>query len=308
MTAPRDLDELIRSRLAAGESVKGTARECGVTEWRVRCIARSETTRRVQRRKIDEVRLKPVKRTTGGMQRAIVFSDIHIPYHDHGALAVAMEFARSYVPNVIVLNGDILDFHEVSSHPKDAHALVTFEDELSEGRQFLRALRAAHPKATIYYTMGNHEDRLQRYLTNHAPELSSLAELALDRVLDLSAVRVAFVDARGKVALGPLEVFHGSIIRKGGGNSARGHMDRRGGSVLMGHTHRLAMVAKSDRWGTHWAIENGHLSDPDPTWCVDPDWQQGFTTVEFDDHRFAARLHHIAGGRLVVDGGAVSAG
>jgi predicted phosphodiesterase len=301
-TPPRGVDVTIRARLEAGGSVKGIARELGVTEWRVRCAKRSATTRLAISRKPSEVRLHTVRVGKEKVQRALVLSDIHIPYHDHGALAIALHYARDYKPDIIVLNGDVLDFHEVSSHPQDKHEVITFEDELAEGRQFLRVLRHDHPRAEIHYCIGNHEDRLQRYLHGRAPELSSMPELALDRVLDLETVRIAFCDARSKVQLGPLEVFHGSIIRKDSGNSARAHMQRRGGSILMGHTHRMATVARTDRHGVSWAVENGHLSDPDPSWCSDPDWQQGFTQVEFTATDVSIRQHHIRAGRMVVDG------
>lgn len=299
-----ELDDVIRARVTAGQSQKSVARELGVTEWRVRTVMRAETTRQIVRRKKLEVRLRVVNRQQVPVRRCLVFSDIHIPYHDQAALAVAMQYAQDCKPDTIVLNGDILDAHEVSSHPRDKHAVITFEDELSECRQFLRVLRSQHRKACIYYTMGNHENRVERYLVNHAPDLSSLPGLSIDELLDLQSCDIHFVDTRGKVELGPIEIFHGSIIRKDSGNSARGHLQRRGGSVLMGHTHRMGVVARTDRHGVHWGIENGHLSHPDPTWATDPDWQQGFTEISWrqgHDH-LSIRQHHIVGGKLLVDG------
>jgi predicted phosphodiesterase len=299
-----DLDEVIRARVTAGQSQKSVAREFGVTEWRVRTVMRAETTRQIVRRKKLEVRLRVVNRLPVPVHRCLVFSDIHIPYHDQAALAVAMRYAQDCKPDTIVLNGDILDAHEVSSHPRDKHAIITFEDELSECRQFLRVLRSQHRNAAIFYTMGNHENRVERYLVNHAPDLSSLPGLSIDELLDLKASRIHFVDGRDKVSVGPLEIFHGSIIRKDSGNSARGHLQRRGGSVLMGHTHRMAVIARTDRNGVHWGVENGHLSHPEPSWAADPDWQQGFTEIAWDvaSKHLAVRQHHIADGKLVVDG------
>lgn len=302
-TPRRDVDEIIRSRLAAGGTIKGTARELGVTEWRVRCLARSRATETVIRRNPKEVRLHVVKVAKAHTVRALILSDIHIPYHDQGALAIAMRYARDYRPHAIVLNGDILDFHEVSSHTKDRHEQITFEDELSEGRQFLRALRMDHPEAMIAYCIGNHEDRLQRYLNNHAPELSSMTALALDEILDLEASNIRWLDGSDRIQMGPLEVAHGSIIRKDSGNSVRAHVLRRGGSIVMGHTHRQALVYRTDKHGVHVGIEGGHLSDPEPGWCRDPDWQQGFVQVEYDDAgNCCFRLHAIRDGKLLVDG------
>jgi predicted phosphodiesterase len=296
------LDDLIRARVASGQAQKSVARELGVTEWRVRCVIRSEVTRLIVRRETKEVRLRRITKEPVDAIRCLVLSDIHIPYHDHAALGVALAYARDYRPTHIILNGDILDAHEVSSHPKDRHNVVTFQDEVNETRQFLRVLRQQHKKAQIYYTMGNHENRIERYLTQHAPELSSVTSLALDELLGMQANRITFVDSRNKVRVGPFEVFHGSVIRKDSGNSVRGHMQRRGGSVAMGHTHRMAVVSKTDRHGVHWGLENGHLSEPDPSWAFDPDWQQGFSQIDVYDGAVSIRQHHVNNGRLLVDG------
>jgi hypothetical protein len=126
--------------------------------------------------------------------------------------------------------------------------------------------------------------------------------LALDELLELQAHGIEFMDQRCKVQIGPFEIFHGSIIRKDAGNSVRGHMTRRGGSVVMGHTHRMGIVARADRNGVHWGIENGHLSDPDPDWTHDPDWQQGFSQVDVHGDIVSLRQHHIHDGKLLVDG------
>ncbi len=303
MPSPAEIDELIRVRAAMGEAQKHIARELGVTEWRVRTVLRSQLTATVVKRGQKEVRLHTVTaKAPRFLCRVAVLSDIHIPYHDHGALAIAMAFLREWQPSVIVLNGDILDFHEVSSHPKERHNVITFQDEIDEGRQFLRVLRHDHPRARICYTMGNHENRIERYLTNHAPELSSVTSLSLCTLLDLPDLAIEFFDAREKVAMHGVEFFHGSIIRKDAGNSVRAHVAKRGGSVVMGHTHRMATVARRDKHGTAWGIENGHLSNPDPSWCLDPDWQQGFTTLELTDDAVSIQQRVVEGGRMLADG------
>lgn len=302
-----ELDELIRVRVATGQSQKSVAKELGCTEWRVRCVMRGEVTRLIVRREQRDVRLHKVEAKKVPAMRCLLLSDIHLPYHDHGALALAMAYAKDYKPTHIVLNGDILDAHEVSSHPKDRHNVITFQDEVNETRQFLRVLRHQHKAAEIYYTMGNHENRVERYLTQQAPELSSVTSLALDELLELQSLRIIFVDSRNKVQLGPFEVFHGSVIRQHAGNSVRGHMQRRGGSVAMGHTHRMGVVARTDRNGVHWGVENGHLSEPDPSWAHDPDWQQGFTQIDVHDGLVSIRQHHVDKGRMLVDGKIYSA-
>ena len=299
---PAELDELIRVRVALGESQKSVAKDLGVTEWKVRLVVRQQLTETVIRREAKAVRLHAVKVSAAKAERVLVLSDVHIPYHDHGALAVAMAFAKAWKPTLVVLNGDILDAHQISTHPKNASNVITFQDEINEVRQFLRAIKRDHSKARIVYTMGNHEDRLERYLVNHSPELSSVQRLSLCELLDFAEIGIEFIDKRSKLRVGPVEIFHGTAVRAHAGNSVRAHMLRRGGGVVMGHTHRMATIARTDRHGVHWGVENGHLSDPDPSWTLDPDWQQGFTTIEVVGGLVSIVQRHITDGRLLADG------
>ncbi len=302
-TAPRDLEAVIFSKKSAGVGQKTIARDLGISEWQVRTILRKSDTHRIHSKVHDEIRLRSVKKGKSGVKIAIVLSDIHIPYHDQRALAIALAYTKDRNPDRIVLNGDIVDMANVSRFPRDPHEVFTLADELQETKDFLRLLRKQHPEAQIDYTMGNHEIRLSKYTYENSPGLSSLPELAIDKLLAMEEFGITFHDQSSKVNLGDLEIFHGDVVRSKSGESARSHMLKRGGSVLMGHVHRAAMVSRTDKHGVHFAIENPHLSVPDPDYMNDPDWVQGFTEISYlDSGPFNARLHVIRNGLLVVDG------
>jgi hypothetical protein len=85
--------------------------------------------------------------------------------------------------------------------------------------------------------------------------------------------------------LGHLIVTHGQTYRSGVLASVRAEMQRYGGSVLMGHTHRLGMFYHTDLRGPHVGWENGHMSDVNQlTWIKHPDWQQGFSLVKVESN------------------------
>lgn len=297
------LEATIFRKLSEGGSNKSVAKALGLSEWQVRTIRRKAQTHAVHKKVHSTVRLSKVVKQTNKVRKAVILSDIHIPEHDHKAVAIALAYMQDVKPDVIVLNGDILDNINTSRFPKDPHIIETFADELDETRAFLKLVSDQHPKATKHYVVGNHEVRIEKYLLEHAPALSSLPELSIDNLLHLREHGYSYVDGSDKVKLGNLEVFHGDIVKKDSGASARAHMRKRGGSVLIGHVHKLGVTYLTDRWGTHTAIENGHLSRPDPDYVVDPDWQQGFTEVHFTDKGdFSVRQHHILNGRLIVDG------
>ena len=268
----------------------------------MRCVARALVTETILGRKHDEIRLRPVKRSRKPQDRAIILSDIHVPHHDQKALAVALAYMEDAQPSHIILNGDIVDEAPTASYDKDPREIVTLEDEFSETRALLARIRKAHPKAAIFFTMGNHEDRLERYLVRKAPEMGSDPDLAICSKLELYEFGIKFVDSTSCVRFGPFEIRHGDVVRKGGGNSIRGHMARRGGSMAMGHVHRLAVIMQKDRWGTHYGVENGCLCGLEPSYVSDPDWQQGFTQIDLAGDHVSVRQHHIQNGSLLVDG------
>ena len=48
-----------------------------------------------------------------------ILNDIHFPYHDKQALETALEFLHKDRPDMILINGDLLDFHSLSRFVKD---------------------------------------------------------------------------------------------------------------------------------------------------------------------------------------------
>ncbi|MHA2063497.1 MAG: metallophosphoesterase [Candidatus Thorarchaeota archaeon] len=308
MTKNTAVEEKIISLYKQRVSRSTIARSVGVSEWRVRCVTRDYITTtivkgEVQQKNTGKLRVAKVKKAKTGLSKAAILNDIHIPYHCQKGLAVAMEYLKDYKPRTIILNGDIIDCYSVSSHRKDPIRLHTFQDEVNETKDFLATLRKQHPSAFIFFVKGNHEDRIERFILDKAPEITSLDCLSIDKLLELEKFKITFIDEKQHVVLGDLEVTHGRVVRKWSGQSAKAHHEKTGGSVLHGHVHRLGTFYHTNRWGTHVSAENGHLTRTDFDYVDHPDWQQGFTTVEYyEDGRFSLRQHPIMAGCLIVDG------
>lgn len=290
-----------------GLSRKIIAKNLGISEWKVRCAIRQQHTKTIKAKEFktqDDIRLDKVSISKNNtLKKAIVLSDIHVPYHDQAALSVALAYTKEYCPDIIILNGDIIDFYGASSYRQDPIRIDTLQDELTEGKALLKKIRAEHPNAEIFYIEGNHETRLKRFLLDKAPALACLSCLSFDELVGLKEFDIKFIDYGQSIQLGDLEVTHGEIVRKGAGMSAKAHADKSGASILIGHTHRVGVICRTNKWGTHVAIENGHLGRNDFEYVNNPDWQHGFTQVEyFDDGRFFTRSHIINNGSLVVDG------
>lgn len=89
--------------------------------------------------------------------RIMVVSDIHFPYEDKSAVTAFIREVGFKRPEVIVLNGDLLDFYKLSKFSKDP-AGKNPEEEIEMCKTFLKCLRReAGKECKIYYTIGNHE-------------------------------------------------------------------------------------------------------------------------------------------------------
>jgi len=96
--------------------------------------------------------------------KTIFLSDIHIPYQDKKALALAMNIIKDYSlteDDTIVLGGDLVDYYPISNFSPDL-TNSNIDIELFETTEFLNDLRKLAPKTNFIYFEGNHEQRMQK--------------------------------------------------------------------------------------------------------------------------------------------------
>lgn len=140
--------------------------------------------------------------------RVLLLSDIHIPFHDAGAIEAVVEFGKQAGVNTVLLNGDTLDCHTVSRYDHDGSKL-TYVEEVEAGRQFLRYLRGRFTKARIVFKDGNHEERLDKYILSRAPALFGLEDCTIASLIGLAAVGAEHVRDQRVIHAGQLRVIHG---------------------------------------------------------------------------------------------------
>lgn len=119
--------------------------------------------------------------------QVMVGSDMHSWFVDPFALDVFIDTIGMVQPEIIILNGDIFDFPQISRHrqmPGHFHLNLHQEREFGQ-KQIMARVRNAAPDATIYFLIGNHEYRLVSYLADAAPRLAGLPELQFDTFLGI---------------------------------------------------------------------------------------------------------------------------
>ena len=220
-----------------------------------------------------------------GPHRALVLSDIHIPYHSRAALVAALDYGRTRDSDLILLNGDVVDFFSVSAWQKDPRKR-DLAGEVKIAREFLAALRGAFPKARIVYKLGNHEERWERYLEVKAPELLGVEDFTIDRVLRLSEIGAEVVRYKRPIMLGDLPVIHGheyNFAISNPVNPARGFFLRAQTHCLGGHLHQTSQHSASNLNGkviSCWST--GCLADLHPDYRPLNNTNHGFAHVEVD--------------------------
>lgn len=140
-----------------------------------------------------------------------ILSDIHIPEHDMQALTVAIRDLQNEGIDGLLLNGDILDMHQVSRHFKDpGRARIKKEFEL--GLQFIQAIKRAFPEIPIYFKEGNHEKRWPVWLRSRAIEIWDDEEYTIPSKLRLGEHGITWIPNIQSIKYGNLWIIHGNEI------------------------------------------------------------------------------------------------
>lgn len=219
-------------------------------------------------------------------KRILCLSDIHIPYHSELALAKAVEHGKTLEPDTVLLNGDFCDFYSISRWTKNPKQR-NFKAERQAIVEFLMWLRHEFPDVEIVAKKGNHEERWDHWLWNHAPEISDEPEMLLEHWLKFEDLGIAMVDKQRPIMAGELPIFHGHELGRSifsPVNPARGAFLRTHHTVLVGHSHQTSSHADTDLWHDETHIwSQGCLCDLTPEYARVNRWNWGFCFVEVDD-------------------------
>lgn len=225
----------------------------------------------------------------------IIGSDIHIPFQDNKAVEAFKSYCKEIQPSAIVLNGDVLDFYKLSRFVK-GEGRNPYE-EISECQELLKSLKEACPNSEIYYVIGNHETRLETYVLNNAPHLASLVEdvFTIIKTKDIGVIGCSEVLINDNFIC-----THGKLLGSKAGMSAMKEIEKHYMSGASGHTHRLAkFLTRKARRKFVW-LETGCLCDLNPEYVQDPDWQQGFAVIQFENSKLKrAEVVEIENGEVL---------
>lgn len=218
------------------------------------------------------------------IKKMLVLSDIHIPYHHPEALGMAIKYGIDNDVDCVLLNGDTMDFYAASFHEKDPRK-VDWMGEIEAGREFIKMIRAAFPKAAIYWKDGNHEKRLERHLMQNSQILLGMPEFELPWLLKMEESKIIHIANKTNIKAGKLNIIHGDEYRGSGGvNPARWLSLRTGEPTICGHFHRTSNhMDKTIRHDIRGWWSTGCLCELSPDYMPYSQWNLGFAIVNINN-------------------------
>jgi predicted phosphodiesterase len=238
-------------------------------------------------------------RITEDFKKVGVLSDIHVPYHSMSAIICAIKHLREQEIDCLILNGDIMDFYAISRHEKEKD-LRDFPREIEMGRNFLQKIRDLFHTIPIYYKMGNHENRWQRYLNEQAEEFAQLHEMQFEQFFRLDKLAMTYVPDWQGIEVANLLVAHGHELLAGGMNPSQSTFNKTFCNTLIGHVHRTTNTIKKTGFKEFiHTYSTGCLTQLSPKYYPFAQHNHGFALIHIEDGKTKVDNIVIKDGKIV---------
>ncbi|WP_406153599.1 metallophosphoesterase [Streptomyces anulatus] len=249
------------------------------------------------------------------MKRIVVISDTQMPYEDKRAMRNVINFIGDYKPDEVIQIGDLVDYPAPSrwtAGTRYEFAGGVIRDSEYAKTNFMAPLRAVYD-GPLKILKGNHDERPEKYLEKNAPALAADdIHYRFESLLDFDGFGAELAEPYYSFAPGWVAI-HGHEspgLNQVAGRTAASKAKKAGVSLVMGHTHRLAISPESTGFGgklkTIYGFEVGHLMDVRKAGYLKngpANWQRGFGL--FYVGKFAATPQAIPvedDGSFVVEG------
>lgn len=252
----------------------------------------------------------------------MVIGDIHFGMENWKVLELFLKTVEEIKPSFIALNGDTLDMFSISRYPKDVRHKFSLKEERERYHKFLKMLHdVTEPfQSKIYETNANHsgdgvEGRWWRYLSECIGEIIDIPgvkdSLSYKNVFfpkdDWNRTElVDFVELGNSNDDSHFVIMHGDVVRRHGGYSARGILEKWFTSVMMNHTHRIGMTPQtfpaigSKKERIIRVYENGCACSLKPDYASAANWQNAFSIINYDATGFSVETPVVNGNTVVV--------
>lgn len=215
---------------------------------------------------------------------ALVGSDFHIwPGPESTVLRAFKKLTAELKPSAVILNGDVLDFPQISRHPPIGwESAPSVKDEIEAAQDHLNEIAQASGRAKKIWTLGNHDARFETRLATVASEYKGLKGIHLS-------------DFFGQWEKGWSAWINEDVVCKhrwkGGIHATHNNTVQAGTTMVTGHLHSQKVTPFTDYNGTRYGIDTGCVADTDHKAFVDYtedaplNWRSGFCVLTWRDGR-----------------------
>lgn len=190
-----------------------------------------------------------------------------IEFHDEKAIEIAMQIVayanEQFGVDTIVNLGDTIDLPAQSRH----HQEIAFQNStnlaLQRAYEYLAQQRATVPDAQIVFLEGNHDCRINKYLSENAPAVVSMKRAgetpeewpvnSLPHLLRMDELNITFASGypAGEFWLNEnLRCIHGDRVNSSGSTAMKYINSNHHVSVVYGHIHRIEMLYHTNHTST----------------------------------------------------------
>lgn len=189
---------------------------------------------------------------------------------------------KNLKPTHIIANGDWFDGAAISRHPSIGwETKPSVVQELEAVQSFVQKVEKAAKGAKKYWTLGNHDMRLESRLAAQAPEFVTMHGTRLKDHFP------------GWEFCWRVDVNASIVVRHreaGGEHADWNNVVKSGRTIVTGHDHRLGVVPFTDYNGTRYGVRCGFMCDTPLVGqfanyleAKAPNWHPGFVVLTIKD-------------------------
>jgi len=210
----------------------------------------------------------------------LVGSDCHYnPDYISTAHKAFVYFTKQLKPNMIVLNGDLFDFAQISQHHRIGYQHhPTVQQELEEVQNRLGDIEKVRPAGCILHrTIGNHDLRFDGKLSNVLPQYEGVMGMCLDDHLPHWSSSWSVV-VNGNTMI--KHRWHNGI------HAVYNNILKGGMSMVTGHLHSLKVTPWTNYKGDLYGVDTGMMAAvKDDQFLYHEDssvnWRAGFAVLTY---------------------------
>mgnify|MGYP003335535477 FL=1 len=191
--------------------------------------------------------------------------------------------AKQLQPELVVLNGDILDGARISRHPRIMwEKQPELKDEVHALQDRCAEIERAAQGARLVRTIGNHDARFENYLAANASQFEEMTGMTL---MDyLPRWRAGWLLHLNPESEGWTAIRHRPV--SGGIHASYNSTLRSGIHYAHGHLHKLQVTPWGDYRGRRYGVDSGSLAEPKGpqftyTEAGPLNWASGFVVLTY---------------------------